>query len=329
MKVALFASDEFAVPFTETLIEDGTLACLVTQPAKPAGRGQKVTMTRVGEIVLGAKLPVFTPESLESESFRKQLKSVNADIPVVMGYGSFIPLWIRKWSPYPCINVHPSLLPRWRGADPIRAAIIEGDKKIGITVHFTEKRMDAGDILAVFETKILPDETYGQLRNFLALAAVGLVKNFLARLREMSILAIAGIGEYPTKEKIGEIFKAKHQDESLATVAPRLEKEQWCIDWEKEAGVVHDHIRGLSPDPGARIGPSDKCLKILRTAVIGHAGGEPGQVIKANRDGLWIACLEGAISVISLQPCGKRIMNATDFINGYRTGVGKPLSSSL
>jgi len=329
MRVAIFASDDFGIPLVEALIESEMLACLVTQPAKPSGRGQKIKPSAIAEKVEQGKLPVFMPDDLNAEKFKHQLQSVKADIPIVMAYGAFIPLWIRNWKPYPCINVHASLLPRWRGADPIRAAIITGDAKTGVTIHFTEKRIDAGDILTVFETKILPDETYGQLKDFLALASVGLVKNLLFKLRDISILALAGVEQFPSKEKISEILKTKKQNEQMATLAPKLTKSDWCIDWEKDARIVHNHIRGLSPDPGARIGPSDKCLKILRTSVMEHASGVPGFVIKANRDGLWIACKKCAVSIISLQPCGKRIMNAPDFINGYRPGVGKPLSNSL
>ena len=325
MRVALFAADYFAVPLCEALIESKDLAVLVTQPDKPSGRGRVSTPMPVREIAEKANIPVCTPESLKDPDFKAQFEEINPQIPIVAAYGEYIPSWIRDWHPFPCINVHPSLLPRWRGADPIRAAIINGDPKTGVTIHFTERKLDSGDILVRFETRILPDETYNQLRDFLALASVGLIKNLLARLMEISVRALAGLEEFPSKETIGRILQVSKQNEKNATYAPKLEKDSWWIDWEKDGQTVHNLIRGLSPDPGARTGPKDKPLIILRTSLMENMSGEPGCVVKANRDGLWVAAGTGVISIISLQPSGKRIMNAPDYINGYRPKIGGPL----
>ena len=325
MRVALFAADYFAVPLCEALIESGDLACLVTQPDKPSGRGRVTMPMPVREMVEKAKIPVCTPESLKDDDFKTAFEEINPQISIVAAYGEYIPSWIRNRHPFPCVNVHPSLLPRWRGADPIRAAIITGDTKAGVTLHFTEKKMDSGDILSQFETRILPDETYNQLRDFLALASVGLVKNLLARLLEISIKALAGLEEFPSKEKISTILQSTKQNEKNITFAPKLEKESWWIDWKKDGQTVHNLIRGLSPDPGARTGSLEKPLIIFRTSLMDNIGGEPGCVVKANRDGLWVACGTGAVNIISIQPSGKRIMNAVDYINGYRPKIGGPL----
>jgi len=144
-------------------------------------------------------------------------------------------------------------------------------------------------------------------------------------LMEISIKAFAGLEEFPSKDKISTILQSKKQNEKNATIAPKMEKESWWIDWKKDGQTVHNLIRGLSPDPGARVGSLEKPLIILRTSLMDNIGGEPGCVVKANRDGLWVACGTGALNIISIQPSGKRIMNAVDYINGYRPKIGGPL----
>ena len=331
MRVALFAADDIAIPLCRFLIAENMLACLVTQPDKPRGRGKKTVPLPIRAEAAGSGSKVIVPSSLKSDDFKSEFRSINPDIPLVFAYGLFIPKWIRNWKPFPCVNVHPSLLPRWRGPDPVRGAILAGDKETGITLHFTEKKMDAGDIILVSETvPITEDQTYSTLRSILSEKALIKTKEFLEALTEIEAQGTVGNGEHSGKLLIREKFNCKKQDESEITHTSKIAKSDTWIDWNKSATEIHNQIRGLSDNPGARTGNVQKPLKVLQSRWLTDQNtGEdasPGECLEITDDAIVIKCGEGKLMLLLLQPAGKRTMNARDFVNGYRIKPGDNLA---
>jgi methionyl-tRNA formyltransferase len=326
MRVAFFAADNFAIPLLRHLAERGILCCLVTQPDKPRGRGLKTSPLPIRSEAEKLGIDVLIDESLKSDKFRTEFLSLKADIPIVAAFSLYIPKWIRNWNPFPCINVHPSILPRWRGADPVRRTIIEGDSKTGVTLHFTEKKMDTGDIITISpEIKIDQDITYLEMRDRLSFEAVTLVDNFLERISgiELSDLQEA---DHPGREAIKRMFNTYSQDDSETTFAAKLTKNELWIDWDKKAIEIHNLVRGLSPDPSARTGNPSTPLKILKTMFIEDPMASkldsPGGILEANGDILTIACGKDKIRIIEIQPAGRKAISAKDFLNGYRLKPG-------
>lgn len=327
MRVAFFAADNFAIPLLRHLAERGTLCCLVTQPDKPRGRGLKTSPLPIRSEAEKLGIDVLIDESLKSDKFRTAFTALKVDIPIVAAFSLYIPKWIRNWSPFPCINVHPSILPRWRGADPVRRTIIEGDSKTGVTLHFTEKKMDTGDIIMMSpEMKIDQDITYLEMREKLSSESVTLVDNFLERLSGVELSESQEDTNHPGKAAIGSLFNSYPQDDLKATFAGKLTKNEPWIDWDQKAIEIHNLVRGLSPDPSARTGNPSHPLKILKTRFIedpmASSLDSPGGILESDGDMLTIACGKDKIRIIEVQPAGRKAMSVKDFLNGYRLKPG-------
>lgn len=337
MRVALFAADDFSLPLCKYLADKNMLACLVTQPDKPRGRGCQVGCLPVGIEADKCGVPIFQPKSLKDDGFKNDLKSIGAEIPIVAAYGLFIPKWIRNWNPYPCINVHPSILPRWRGADPVRSAILAGDNETAVTLHFTERSIDTGDIILESEKlEINSNKTFHELKLDLAQVAVKLVDEFLQKLDNSIIPDSDSSGSHPGKTAIRELFNCTAQDESLVTFSQKLEKPMMWINWDMPSREINNLIRGLSKTPGARTGNPQKPLRILRADTIdkfdsvameSKPDSTPGEIIYASNNKLLVKCSDGLIRIITLQPADKREMSAGDFINGYRVKAGDKITN--
>jgi methionyl-tRNA formyltransferase len=326
MRVALFAADDIALPLFRSLAKTNQLACLITQPDKPRGRGKKIVPLPISEEAMSLGVKVLAPTSLKSAGFIDALKSIKIDIPIVFAYGLYIPEWIRNWNPFPCINVHPSLLPRWRGPDPVRSSIMNGDTETSVTIHFTEKTIDTGNIICVSEkTQIGPDTTYDQLKSNLSEVSKNLIDEFLERISRLDINPCENKDSHPGKKALTAEFNCIAQDESKATFSKKIEKMDLWIDWSKTSRVVHNHIRALSENPGARTGSLEKSLKILFTSI--HEplqvieGSKPSDIISIESDYIVVACGEGSIKIHEVQPSGKKKMTARDFVNGYRIKI--------
>lgn len=278
---------------------------VITQPDKPAGRGLRLTPSPVKLAAQELRLPLLQPKSINSPECQELLRSLDLDLLVTAAFGQLLRPAILRIPRLGCINVHASLLPKYRGAAPIHWALIHGERETGVTTFLMDEGMDTGPILLQRATPIDPDETAGELE---------------ARLAQMGAeLAVE------TVEKLwrGEI-EPRPQPPG-GTIAPKLHKEDGRIRWEWEARRIHNLVRGLSPKPGAYTTWRGELVKILRTRVAEEMGaaGVPG-VILPRRDRLLVAAGQGILEVLELQPAGCRVITGRDFLNGYcRTSAGR------
>jgi len=278
---------------------------VITQPDKPAGRGLRLTPPPVKLAAQELRLPLLQPKSINSPECQELLRSLDLDLLVTAAFGQLLRPAVLRIPRLGCINVHASLLPKYRGAAPIHWALIHGERETGVTTFLMDEGMDTGPILLQRATPIDPDETAGELE---------------ARLAQMGAeLAVE------TVEKLwrGEI-EPRPQPPG-GTMAPKLHKEDGRIRWEWEARRIHNLVRGLSPKPGAYTTWRGELVKILRTRVAEETGaaGVPG-VILPRRDRLLVAAGQGSLEVLELQPAGCRVITGRDFLNGYcRTPAGR------
>ncbi|MFH1514310.1 MAG: methionyl-tRNA formyltransferase [bacterium] len=328
MRVALFVADDFSLPLCNYLANENLLACLVTQPDRPRGRGKKIEKLPVREVGDKCGAPVLTPTSLNDENFKAEFEKIEIDIPLVSAYGLYIPKWIRDWQPFPCINVHPSLLPRWRGAAPVRRTLMAGDTKTGVVLHFTERKMDTGDIIMVSgDYEIDINQNHEELRDALSYESVNLVRDFLEKLQNLPVNEIEKTTGHSGQTRIRNSFDCRKQDDNLATLAPKVQKSETVINWELSAMEIHNMIRALSPAPGASTGNSQRPLKILKSEPVGFCGiAALGEIISDTGE-LVAACGSGAIRLILFKPAGKNAIDAVDFLNGYRVKKGDLISN--
>ncbi|MBI5874968.1 MAG: methionyl-tRNA formyltransferase [Deltaproteobacteria bacterium] len=296
---------EFAVPCLKALIESGEdVVAVVTQPDKPKGRGKHLTPPPVKELALRCDIPVLQPEKIKDELFINALKDLCPDAIAVVAYGKILPKAVLDIPPKGCINVHASLLPKYRGAAPINRAIINGEKETGITTMLMDEGMDTGDMLLTERVEIKDDDTAAGLRDRLKYIGA-----------ELLIKTIKGI-------ESGTVKPIK-QDDSQATYAPMLKKEDGRIDWTLKAEEIRNLIRGLNPWPGAHTRWEGKQIKIFKSSEFGVRSSElrneePGTVINVSADGICVATGKGSLLITELQPENKNRMSATEFIRGYK-----------
>ncbi len=297
---------DFAVPSLEGVAQSGhDLAGVVTRPDSPRGRGQQMQPTDVKAAVasLGLDVPVLQPESLRDEIFHAQLQALEPDLFAVVAF-LILPRSVLAIPKLGSVNIHPSLLPKYRGAAPIQWAIINGETETGVTIFFLSPRVDAGDILVQQKVEIGSNETAGELYERLKMKGA-----------ELLIRAIDGIAE-------GPVIPVPQTDEGVSR-APKLKREDGEIDWSKSAGDIRNLIRGTNPFPGAFTLWRDKLLKVHR-ATVDTGMGEAGTVIEADgKRGLIVGTGEGVLALDEVQPAGKKRMSGADFVRGYRIEVGE------
>ena len=294
------------MPTLQALKERGVeVPLVVTQPDRPKGRGRRLAPPPVKEAAVELGLPVIQPERIGEAA--EEIAQANPDILLVVSYGQILPEEVLKIPRIGPLNIHPSLLPRYRGAAPLQRVLMNGEAETGITLTWMVKELDAGPVFAVKPFPVHPDETYGELHQRLAQESARLLLEHLDALAEM---------EEPD---------GTPQDHSRATYAPSIKKEETRIDWSLSAQEVHNRVRGLSPSPGAQTIRKGKQLKILRTQVVPGASGLPGEVVVANpKSGeLVLACGSGGVRVLQLQPQGKKAMDARAFLQGYQPREGE------
>ncbi len=301
MNLIFMGTPDFAVPSLNAVCEAGhTVKLVITQPDKPKGRKLLLTAPPVKERALELGLPVEQPETMRDESILAKIASLDADAIIVAAYGKILRRDVLEATPLGCINVHSSLLPKYRGAAPINWAVINGEKVSGVSTMRLDEGVDTGDILLQAETPVDPDETAGELHDRLAQMGAELL---------IKTLELAGKGQLnPVK-----------QDHSLSCYAPMLDKSLSVIDWTKTAQQVHDLVRGIQPWPVAQTRLSGSTLKIHRTRVV-EGSGACGEVICANP--LTVACGEGAVQIIELQAEGGKRMAAVDYLRGHPVDKG-------
>lgn len=312
MRIVFMGTPEFAVPSLKSLIDGGwNVEAVVTQPDRPRGRGHRVSFSPIKEAAVEAGLKVLQPEKVSEESFMKLLEELSPDVIVVVAFGQLIPPAILEIPPYGCINVHASLLPRYRGAAPIQQAIIDGCRVTGVTTMLLDEGWDTGDILLQEQVMIEPEDTAGSLEMKLAEAGAQLLCETLRRLAR------------------GDL-KPTPQDETEATYAYRLKKSAGEISWEANARQVVDLVRGVNPWPGAYTYHRGQMLKVWEAAEVDQEadGAQPGTVLGITDDGIVITCGSGSVLLKVVQPPNRPRMGGRDYANGYRVEPGELLGGA-
>jgi methionyl-tRNA formyltransferase len=309
MRIIFMGTPEFAIPSLKSIHESNhQLIAVVTASDKPKGRGKKLTPSPVKEFCKEKQLRVLTPTSLKSEDFTSELKDLNPDLMVVVAF-RILPQEIFTIPPLGTINLHASLLPKYRGAAPINWAIFKGEKKTGLTTFFIEKKVDTGNIILQKETEIRPEETYGELSQ---------------RLSEIGAELILETIDLIDKGEVQPLS----QDDTEATSAPKITPELCKIDWSRPAVEIKNLIRGLSPAPGAHTSYQGKTLKIFKAQMINDTPYSEGfgEVISADKNkGLEIKTSKGTLRILELQPQNKKRMKGEEFLRGYRIETGEKL----
>lgn len=305
MRIVFMGTPDFAVPSLQALIDAGHDVCAVyTQPDKPQGRKQILTAPPVKTLALAHDIPVFQPNTLKNEDEQARLRELAPEVIIVVAYGKLLPKAVLDIPPHGCINVHGSLLPRWRGAAPIQWAVIAGDEMAGVTTMQMAEGLDTGDMLLTYETKVGEKETAGELFDRLAQSGAELLTQTLVKLDEIT---------------------PRPQDDAQSCYAHMLDKQMAVIDWSKSAHEIDCLIRGLNPWPVALTTLSGERLKVF-AAEKAAGNGEPGTVLEADpKKGLTVACGEGALKLIEIQLVGGKRMKATDFLRGHVIEVGTKL----
>ena len=305
MRVLFIGTGEIGVPTLQMLqsAAEHQLVGVVTQPDKPAGRAQKIQPPPIKSILISSELPILQPPHIKDPAAIEQIRQLDPEVIVVMAYGQILPRDVLQIPPIACLNLHASLLPRWRGAAPIQAAIASGDRETGITVMYMAEGLDTGDILLQRKLAIASTETGGSLHD---------------RLAEIAPQALADALR---------LFSAKTaprvaQDNALASHAPKLHREAGRIDWSEPAAVIERRIRAFNPWPGSFTSVTTKTsgsrkLKVFSASVV-DLKGTPGQIVSAAAGGLVIAAGDRALSLQEVQLEGKQRMSAAEFIRGNR-----------
>ena len=308
MKVVFMGTPDFSVGALEAIWKAGhEITAVVTQPDKPKGRGGKLQMSPVKEFAVSRGLPVFQPVRIKRPEAVEQLKTYEADIFVVAAFGQILSQEILDMPRFWCVNIHASLLPRYRGSSPIQWAIINGDKMTGVTIMQMDAGVDTGDMLMKSEVEIAPSDTYASLSDKLAQAGAQLI-----------IPALAAI------EK-GEVTPAP-QDDSLSCHVGMIDKNMGKIDFSRSAEEIDRLIRGLNPWPSAYTFYKGKTLKIWEAFPVQEsADGEPGSIQRTEKDAVYINTGNGVLKVTQLQLEGKKRMQVRDFLLGCRIEKGEML----
>ncbi|KAB1479014.1 methionyl-tRNA formyltransferase [Veillonella seminalis] len=313
LRVVFMGTPDFAVPTLEALIKGPhEVVDVFCQPDKQKGRGKKVQMPPVKECALAAELTVYQPETLRDEATETLLRSLAPDVIIVVAYGKILPPWLIRLPKYGCINVHASLLPKYRGAAPIHWAILNGDTHTGVTIMQMDDGLDTGDILDVVKTDIKDGETTGELFDRLAVMGGEVINEILA------------------KAEAGELQPVA-QDDDKASHTTKITKEMGAIDWQNSAVNLVNQIRGLNPAPGCFTFLDGKRLKIWQAKALNEADmkGEnlslntaAGTILAVGEQDFTVATGEGALRVFEVQPDNKKRMTAGDFCRGHQVKAG-------
>ena len=298
MRVVFMGTPDIAATCLKKILADGfNVVGVYTQPDRPKNRGMKLFPSPVKEVALEHDLPVFQPENFRDDETVQQLADLKPDVVAVVAYGRILPQRVLDVAPLGFINIHASLLPRYRGSAPYQWAVLDGLQETGVSAMYLCREMDAGDVIDVAKTPIDPNETAGMLLDRLAVLGAELLSSTLSKVEK------------------GEA-KGIPQDESQVCYAPMLDKSMCPIDFTKTAQQVHNQVRGLHPWPVATTCIGGKNMKIHET-VLAEGKGEPGQILGLTMTGLVIACGEGAVEIRSLQAEGGKRMGAVDYFRGH------------
>lgn len=309
MRIVFMGTPDFSVPALKALVEAGhEVAAVVTQPDRPRGRGKELQMTPVKVQALAYGIPVYQPEKVKDPAFVEILRNLQPEVIVVIAFGQILSRDILDLPPYGCINIHASLLPKYRGAAPIQWAVIDGEKETGVTTMMMDVGLDTGDMLEKTVIPLDPKETGGSLFDKLSQAGGPLILSTLEKL------------------KAGTAVRTPQTDED-STYAKMLTKSLGQIDWSMEAAAIERLIRGLNPWPSAYTFVHGKTLKIWDADVLKESsdGAAPGQIIRTDPHSLIVAAGEALLSIRELQLEGKKRMGVETFLRGYTIEKGEIL----
>jgi methionyl-tRNA formyltransferase len=313
VRIVFAGTGEFGIPCLEALVasDDHFVLSVITQPDRPAGRAQKLLASPIKECALRHQLTVFQPEDVNSATSLSQIRYQKPDLMVVVAYGQILKKPILELPELGCWNVHGSLLPKYRGASPIAAAVRDLQKRTGVTIMQMNEGLDTGDILGKVATRIRPGETTGLLHDRLAKKAGPLLLYLLERAKKGKL-------------------KSARQNSQEASVAPRMKKEDGKIDWAKNPEEIDAHIRAMQPWPGAYAwvpdGTDQKMLKIFSVILSKRAKGKPGQIVEINSHGILVAAKKGGVLLREVQLEGRKRMTAVEYSRGAGIVAGLQLA---
>ncbi|MDX2479297.1 MAG: methionyl-tRNA formyltransferase [Desulfuromusa sp.] len=310
LRTVFMGTPEFALQALEGLLDFGVnLVGVYTQPDRPKGRGKKLAASPVKQLALEHDIPVFQPQKLRDPLAVQKLQELQPDLIIVVAYGQILPKAVLDVPRHHCINVHASLLPKYRGAAPINKAIVDGEAATGVTTMLMDVGLDTGDMLVKRSLNIGENETAGQLHDRLARLGREALEETLRQLCAGSLVA-------------------EKQNDELSCYAPMMKKEDGLIDWQRSAVDIHNQVRGLDPWPGAYTYLDGEVLKISATTVELDLSGEPGTILSADKSGVRIACGEGTLVVGELQLPGKKRLAVMNFLSGKPLFTGTRLPQS-
>ncbi|MDG6310052.1 methionyl-tRNA formyltransferase [Glaesserella parasuis] len=302
LNIIFAGTPDFAATHLQALLNsEHNVIAVYTQPDKPAGRGKKLQASPVKQLAEVHHIPVYQPKSLRKEEAQAELQALNADVMVVVAYGLILPEAVLKAPKYGCLNVHGSLLPRWRGAAPIQRSIWAGDTETGVTIMQMDIGLDTGDMLHKVTTSILATETSASL---------------YAKLAELAPPALLEVLNGLTSGQ----FKPEKQQDEQANYAEKLTKEEAKLDWNMTACQLERNIRAFNPAPMAyltlMVNEVEERIKVYQAEVLPHQEKTIGTVLAVDKNGIQIATQQGVLNITQLQPAGKKPMSVQDFLNG-------------
>jgi methionyl-tRNA formyltransferase len=311
LRLVFFGTPAFAATALRRLLRaPHPVVAVVTQPDRPRGRGQQVSFSPVKQVAIGAGLPVLQPERLKTPEFQQALRDIGADLGVVAAYGRILPESAIEAFPLGMINIHASVLPKYRGAAPVHRAVIAGESETGVSIMRVVRELDAGAVFAVARRPIAPDETSAEVEQGLADIGADLCAEVIDR------IAAGTARERP-------------QDDAAATYANRLTRDEGTLDWSQPAAALHNRIRGLHPWPHAQTTIGGQRVLVLRSEPVAAPAeaAPPGTIVKAEGDDLVVATGSGALRLLQVQPEGRRAMSAREFLAGRRLSAGQRFGS--
>jgi len=300
MKIIFAGTPDFSVPTLQALIASEHEVCAVyTQPDRPAGRGRKIQFSPIKQCALSSQIPIEQPVNFKSPESLEALNHYQADLMIVVAYGIILPDKVLNTPRFGCINIHASLLPRWRGAAPIQRAILAGDKETGVTLMQMDKGLDTGDMLSKVHCPIAADDTSSSLHDKLAILGVDALLNLLPHVTK------------------GEL-SPKAQSDAAVTYAHKLTKQEALIDWQQAASSVQRAIQGYNPWPVAHTLINNKPLRIWQARATSEPASIPAGQIKTDKNRLLVACNDFFLDITELQPANKRRMSASDYLPAHQ-----------
>jgi methionyl-tRNA formyltransferase len=303
VKIIFAGTPQFAASALAALMKEHDVVAVLTQPDRPSGRGMQLTASPVKQLALQHDLPVLQPLTLKTEEAQRAISVLNADVMVVAAYGLILPKAVLQIPRYGCLNIHASLLPRWRGAAPIQRAILAGDAETGITIMQMDEGLDTGDMLLKKACPIAADDTAETLHD-----------------------KLAGLGALAITEALRDLEQGKlrpeRQDAQLATYAAKLTKGEAQLDWNQDVAQLERAVRGYFPFPVAQAFFGETPVKVLRASLGAGKAAPPGTVIAVDREAILVACGNGTLALKVLQKPGGKALPAAQFVQGFPVKAG-------